>query len=274
MSEYKDLSQSKSYSAFIGSPRPSMKHSTYFEVYDYLFNNYRGLPITFVEVGVLGGGSLLMWRDFFGPQARIIGVDLNPEAKELEDDGFEIFIGSQSDSEFWKTFTDAVGPVDILLDDGGHTYEQQIVTTEMMLQNIRDGGLLVVEDTHTSYQDGFGARRHSFINYVKRLMDLINFRHWSLKSSRKDHRVWSIEIFDSIVAFRINETATFRTSTPVDNGKKFSGAAFRYSSSVKLRASRVNSFASKIPGVKLIALGLRRAKINLSSRVKLWNYFK
>ena len=44
-------------------------------------------------------------RDFFGEEARIIGIDLNPSAKKWEKDGFEIFIGSQSDTNFWNNFT-------------------------------------------------------------------------------------------------------------------------------------------------------------------------
>jgi hypothetical protein len=92
----------------------SLKCDTYFQIYEELFNQYVGKEITFVEVGVLHGGSLLMWRKYFGPQARIIGVDLDPKAKELEDKGFEIFIGSQSDSNFWKNFYSQVGNIDIL----------------------------------------------------------------------------------------------------------------------------------------------------------------
>ena len=114
------MNDSPSFAAYLESPYRSLKHSSYFRVYDTLFGPYRGKAITFVEVGILGGGSLFMWRSFFGPQARIIGVDLNPNARKWEKDGFEIFIGSQSDTAFWQDFARKVGPVDILLDDGGH----------------------------------------------------------------------------------------------------------------------------------------------------------
>jgi hypothetical protein len=106
----------------------SVKYNTYFHVYEQIFKKYVGQKITFVEVGVLNGGSLFMWREFLGPQARIIGIDLNPAAQKWNDHGFEIFIGSQSDPQFWADFYSKVGPVDILLDDGGHTNRQQIVT--------------------------------------------------------------------------------------------------------------------------------------------------
>lgn len=206
--------------SFIKSPYKSYKHSTYFYVYDHLFSQYKNKEITFVEVGVYGGGSLFMWRDFFGDKARIIGIDLNPEAKKFEEFGFEIYIGSQKDEIFWKNFKKDVGIVDIVLDDGGHTYEQQITTTESLVDNIRDGGLLVVEDTHTSYIDGFGIKKYSFIEYVKKIIDKINYRFGPFGKKNSENRIWSVEIYESIVVFRINRKATSLKSGAVNNNGK------------------------------------------------------
>ena len=77
-------------SLFKKSPYKCLKYSSFFASYEHLFSKYVGGENNFVEIGVLNGGSLFMWRDYFGPQARIIGVDLNPEAKKWEKDGFEI----------------------------------------------------------------------------------------------------------------------------------------------------------------------------------------
>jgi hypothetical protein len=173
------------YQSYKRSPYLSVKHSSYFQVYSDLFKKYKDMNIIFVEIGVLNGGSLFMWRDYFGPNVRIIGVDLNPLAKMWEKDGFEIHIGSQSDPIFWKEFFQAVGPVDLILDDGGHTFLQQIVTAHNCIPNINDGGLLVVEDTHTSYFTSFGyPSKYTFMEWTKRLIDNINSRFPSLNSSR------------------------------------------------------------------------------------------
>ncbi|MEX0429797.1 class I SAM-dependent methyltransferase [Spiribacter insolitus] len=206
--------------AYDKSPFRSIKHSTYFPVYDQLLSPYQNRDITFVEVGVFEGGSLFMWREFFGPRARIIGIDFNPEAKKWEADGFEIFVGSQSSPDFWDEFFSEVGAVDILLDDGGHTYTQQIITTEMGLDHIKDGGMLIVEDTHTSYLDGFGDKSISFINYCKRWIDRVNSRFGSFVKEQKDRRVWSVEVFESIVAFKVNRAFSQQVSMPTDNGGK------------------------------------------------------
>ena len=34
-------------------------------------SRFRGEPVTLLEIGVLGGGSLQMWRSYLGPQSRI-----------------------------------------------------------------------------------------------------------------------------------------------------------------------------------------------------------
>ena len=206
-----------SYDAFRNSPEPTLKVTSYFEVYDKLFKKFQNRPITFVEIGNLNGGSLFMWRKFFGKKARIIGIDLNPKAKKWEKDGFEIFIGNQADPDFWDDFKLKVKSIDILLDDGGHTYPQQIITSESMLDIINDGGMLVVEDTHTSYADGYGKKETNFIQYTKFWIDKINSRFSGFGKKQSDIRVWSLEIYESIVVFNVNKKASEITSKPIWN---------------------------------------------------------
>ncbi|MCX7182850.1 MAG: hypothetical protein NTY92_02715 [Nitrosospira sp.] len=91
-----------------------------------------------------------MWRDYFGASARIIGIDLNPISKKWEKDGFEIYIGNQSDPLFWREIFEKIFDVDIVLDDGGHTYEQQIITAHECIPNIRNGG--VADSGRYSYE--------------------------------------------------------------------------------------------------------------------------
>ena len=222
------MKKTYSYNSYIKSPYVSHKHTTYFDSYDHFFHRYRGKEITFVEIGILDGGSLFMWRDFFGNKARIIGVDLNPEAKKWEKEGFEIFIGSQSDEKFWQDFINEVGEIDVVLDDGGHTYSQQIITTESLLPSIKDGGILVIEDTHTSYMRGYGDLNFSFIEYVKELIDKINMRFGGFYKEKSEHRFWSVEVVESIVAFKINKKATKLVSKPTYNiGSSFVAKDFR-----------------------------------------------
>ena len=188
--------------------RVSLKCDTYFQAYEEMFDKYVGKKITFVEVGVLQGGSLFMWREYFGKDTRIIGIDLHPNAKELEKQGFEIYIGSQSDKNFWRNFYSKVGKIDILLDDGGHVNDQQIITLSESVHNINDNGIIVTEDVHTSYFKKFGnPSKYSFINYSKYLVDVVNSRFPGTKIKKNNdfrNKIHSISFYESIVAIKIN----------------------------------------------------------------------
>ena len=206
--------------AFDTAKTHCVKWTNYFPIYDQLFSRFQNQEITFVEIGVKSGGSLHMWRSFFGPKARIIGIDLNPKAKKFERDGFEIFIGDQADPEFWAKTLDAIGPIDILLDDGGHRFEQQIITTECLLPQIKDNGLLVIEDTHTSYMPSFGGpTEFSTIAYAKSFIDALHRRNAFMPATKPaETRIQSIEFFDSIVAFKIAPQLCADQSQMLANG--------------------------------------------------------
>jgi len=216
---------------FAQAPALCVKHDSYFQAYEALLASYVGQPITFVEVGVFNGGSLHMWREFFGAQARIIGVDLNPAARKWESEGFEIFIGDQSDATFWRDFYQAVGPIDILLDDGGHMNHQQLVTAEHAFDHLNDGGMLIVEDVHTSYMPGFNSKPdHSFVHFAKHIVDAVNGRFPGIDTGANlyQDRVWSVSFHESIVAFHIDRRRCFQSSWIANAGVSHTNQDFRH----------------------------------------------
>ena len=221
-----------------------------------------------------------MWREFFGPNARIIGIDLNPSAKKWEKHGFEIFIGNQSDKIFWTNFIQQVHSIDVVLDDGGHTYLQQIVTAEMLLPHINDDGMLVIEDTHTSYMDGFGPQRYSFIKYVNKMIDDINHRFSQLGLKNLKMRVWSIQCFESIVAFHINFKNTNILSEPTTNNaiddlsKDYRNHEDRYYNLIQKIKQMLRIF-KLVPGFWLFCSFVKKFFENRTNAVlKLRQYFK
>ena len=102
---------------------------------------------------------------------------------------------------FGKIF-EQIGNVDVILDDGGHTNETQILTTYNTIKFINNGGILLIEDTHSSYIKKFSnPQKFSFINYCKFLIDDIYVR--SLDASQKkiekknslNNQIYSIKFF-------------------------------------------------------------------------------
>jgi hypothetical protein len=192
---------------FYQSEKGSTKWEKYFPIYEQLLSKYKNKAITFVEIGVLNGGSLDIWKKFFGENSRIIGIDKNPECKKFQNKNFEIFIGSQSDPDFWRSFYQKVGNVDVILDDGGHTNNQQVISLVESLKYINDDGIYITEDVHTSYLKRYGnPNKYSFINFSKKCIDDINCTF--PKPGKFDYSinkiVYAMEYFESIVTFKVN----------------------------------------------------------------------
>ncbi len=213
--------QTELYELFKSSKKRSLKWKKYFPVYEKLLSQYKNKKITFVEIGILNGGSLEIWKKYFGENSRIIGIDYNPNCKQFENKDCEIFIGSQSDPIFWKNFYKKIGNVDIILDDGGHTNDQQLITLMESINFINDGGLHLVEDTHTSYIKQYGnPNKYSFINFCKKTIDDINFNFPKIGNFEKSINkiVYSIEFFESIVAFKIDRELCIKNEFIMNEG--------------------------------------------------------
>jgi len=227
--------------AFYNSAFLSLKHDSYFPVYERILEKYKNRKITLVEIGVLNGGSLFMWRDFLGPKARIIGIDLNPSAKKWEEFGFEIYIGDQGEEAFWDETMPKIGAVDVVIDDGGHTNRQQIVSVVKATPWVNDGGLIVVEDTHASYMEEFGnPSRFSFVSFTKHLMDRINARYGGTSRAPKPslNRIYSVEICESMVVLRIDKRLCTASELLQNRGASDNALDYRYEDNilVKLRS--------------------------------------
>jgi hypothetical protein len=122
------------------------KWKHYFPVYENHFHKFRGKEVNILEIGIYSGGSLEMWREYFGPKAHLYGVDIEPACRVYEADNVNVFIGDQGDRAFWRKFRQTVPGLDVVIDDGGHDPEQQVVTFEELLPIIRPGGVYVCED--------------------------------------------------------------------------------------------------------------------------------
>jgi hypothetical protein len=194
---------------FYKSEHSSDKWQPYFEVYDRHLSSFIGKEITLVEVGVQKGGSLEMWSAYLGSQAKIIGIDVDPECSKLTytQNNISVIIGDQGDPAFWDKFL-SENKVDILIDDGGHYMNQQIVTLEKVYPTLPIGGIFICEDCHTSYMSGNGGgleNPNTFIEYSKSLVDVLNFNWKEQYTTKLDHRnktvqdLTSVHFYDSMV---------------------------------------------------------------------------
>ncbi len=191
-----------------GVERSIDKWDHYLPLYHKYFDKYRtGISpenkLIIIEIGVQNGGSLIMWNKYFGKEnCEIYGVDIDPRCKSLETENIHIFIGDQEDITFLEHLKANIPAPHIIIDDGGHFMKQQINTYKILFPYLRDGGMYLCEDTHTSYWGFFhGGYKNpaSFIEFSKNIIDDINGYHNNNQVNENTKTVAGIYFHDSMV---------------------------------------------------------------------------
>ncbi|MFY9314097.1 MAG: class I SAM-dependent methyltransferase [Burkholderiales bacterium] len=210
---------------FFANPgRRIQKWHHYFEIYHRHFQAFRGRSPVVLEIGVFHGGSLQMWKRYFGPGARIVGVDIDPRCRGFEEPGIEILIGDQADRAFLAGIRARLPRIDIVIDDGGHAFPQQIASFEELYPHLQPEGVYLCEDLHTSYAPNFGGgyrRDGTFVEYAKGLVDRLH-AWYSFEPARfavdaLTRSTYALHFYDSVLAIEkrpIAEPQQSMTGTP------------------------------------------------------------
>lgn len=175
------------------------KWTHYPAIYERHFASFRGKPVTMLEIGVYMGGSLELWRSYFGPDATIFGIDIDPQCASRVDPPNQVRIGSQGDPLFLASVIGEMGRPDIILDDGSHIAEHQAASFRALFPSLKNGGLYVIEDAHTSYWRDFqgGYRRAgTAVELAKRLID--DMHHW-YHAKGGNPEIAGLHIYDSVI---------------------------------------------------------------------------
>ena len=116
----------------------------------------------------------------------------------------------------------------------------------------------------------FGPRKYSFIEYVKQRIDAINKRFGYFANKSCEKRFWSIEITESIVAFKFNKNASHHISNPIqNNGIDDDSIDFRYED--KVNSSRFYLLKKIYQKFKFISFIKRFARYFLN-KDRTWNF--
>jgi hypothetical protein len=136
-----------------GSDKQEAGEHAYGATYHEVLRRFRYKPITLLEIGVLGGASLLAWRAFF-PRATVIGGDIEPK-EQYAIGRIRTRVTDQGSRSDLKTLCIQDGPFDVIIDDGSHHNDHQIFTFYEMFPTLRDDGVYIIEDVQTSFWPGF-----------------------------------------------------------------------------------------------------------------------
>lgn len=195
------------WSDFLLNPdRPVHKWTHYFPIYERHFSRFRNQSITILEIGCGGGGSLQMWKRFFGPFAQIVGIDIEPACKAYEEDQIAVRIGNQNDSDFINKVMEEFGVPDIVLDDGSHQMSDILASFNAIYPRQHINAIYCVEDLHTAYWEDYGGglkKEGTFIEVCKNLIDQLNADHTrgKIEPDKFSKETLSMHFYDSVVVF-------------------------------------------------------------------------
>jgi hypothetical protein len=135
-----------------GTDKGSLKHN-YMPFYE---QHLPKAPKKILEIGVLKGASMRMWREWFGEEVEIHGLDLFNDHTEEEvrsfllESGCTNFVlhqGNQCDYVLLDKLRHE--NFDIIIDDGSHGSRDQMIT----FFGLFNGGQYYIEDTHCNHND-------------------------------------------------------------------------------------------------------------------------
>jgi hypothetical protein len=166
-----------------------------------------------------------MWKRYFGPHARIIGIDINPHCKQFEEDQIEVWVGPQQDTQLLQSVIDEVGAPDIVLDDGSHVMSHIRETFDFLYPRIAKNGVYMVEDLHTAYWEEYeGGLRvpTTFVEHAKTLVDEMHadYTRGALPPTEFGRTTLSMHFYDSIVVFErgcYTKKLTLQIGVPFSN---------------------------------------------------------
>lgn len=145
------------------------KPESYLEVYTELFKDLREKELNILEIGVQFGGSVKMLERYF-PNSHITGIDNNLDRNNYTGERITLINGDQSDEDFLNTLE----PFDIIIDDGGHQMSQQQTSFKVLYPKLKEKGIYIIEDLHTSYWGPFIDIEPTTIDFLKTLLDTVN----------------------------------------------------------------------------------------------------
>lgn len=139
----------------------------YTDIYHDLFTPFRERPVRLLEIGILGGDSLVMWSKFFAhPGTRITGVDLHNRGFVSNDPRISAVYGDAGKAMFLAGLH---GPFTIAIDDGGHFASHQITFFEAVWPLVEPGGILCIEDVHTVHSPAHRDAHLDVLDFFNRI---------------------------------------------------------------------------------------------------------
>jgi hypothetical protein len=148
----------------MNADKSSLYHN-YMDEYQRHLEKWWHAPIKLLEIGIDKGNSLRVWRDYFS-QAEITGIDINPP---LNIEGVTCLQGSQADPDFLHKVHREYGPFNVVIDDGSHFNQHQMISFDTLFPLLVPRGTYVIEDLNCCFWSHTGRPVFDFAWLIRSL---------------------------------------------------------------------------------------------------------
>lgn len=191
----------------------------YFEIYDRHFSSFINKEFTLLEIGVAHGGSLQLWKKYFGSKVKVVGIDIVPAAYFTEPQ-IEVFIGDQTNVEFLSEVVGKIGQPSIIIDDGSHVQSHILKTFEFLFPNLSEDGIYLIEDCHTAYWANFEGGINSHLNVIdvfSKFSHDVNIKWYEEPKVPRTKNLKSLHFYDSVIVFEKRQSQFERIMMNADS---------------------------------------------------------
>jgi len=166
---------------------------SYLPLYQKLLVSKKNTAKNVLEIGILNGGSIKLWNDFF-KNANVYGLDImdiNDVWESIKNKEKIILYTSTDayDNVFFTTnFLNKNIKFDFMLDDGPHTLETMKEFIKLYSQIMTDDGILIIEDVQSL--DWVDILKTEVPEHLKKFVKVYDLRR---NKNRYDDIVFTID---------------------------------------------------------------------------------
>jgi hypothetical protein len=161
------------------STSDKLKNHGYQRVYPWFLSHFKKSPINLLEIGVADSESIELWKNYF-ENVNLFVIDILPI--EINDKNVKVFQVDQSkENELEQFALNVNAKFDIIIDDGSHVPDHQLLTLKTLWNNLKQGGVYIIEDIETSYWGKsfiygykFNSNKSNTVNVLQNAINYIN----------------------------------------------------------------------------------------------------
>lgn len=181
------------------------KYNKFFEdVANRCYSENRKVKI--LEIGVFSGSSLYLYNRFFDKNCEIYAIDTDEKCLRINSENIHISLCDQGDRNQLQQYIESIGDIkfDIIIDDGNHRSEDQLVSISLLHKNLNENGYYIIEDLHGQSV----AEEYNICKYEETCLYFLTFRNPSTYLTKEENEELLNDIKDIELYYISNDNGS------------------------------------------------------------------